>query len=412
VARGRTRIVAGIVTAFTLSGMWAGAASAAPDGEATRVAAAEPDPTPADVAVPMPDLTLTARLGAGGMNLWRIPLSDDEGDVGHPYLVRTLSTGGFSYDNSRTLGGDFGNITAGDDGTADHVIWHGTADGSIKVWGVAGGSDTTPRLWLTLPHSSGWTWANSRPMVADVNGDGWDDLVVRHRATAGDRVWVLRSNGQRLTSPVAWSGASVVPAFETSRDVAGADFDGDGADDLLSIGTRLSGGVNYLAYRASASFGVAPTSGWAFAGAATSGWSFGRSRQLIGDVTGDGWADIVTIHATSAHPGFLVWVQRNCESEEAGLEPDCFEPPVLWKTMSTGGWSYANSRQYLADTNGDYTLDLVSVHYVGSGGMIVWRQLSNGSTFGSPQMVADLRTGGWNFLRSRESVADTWGLIT
>jgi hypothetical protein len=404
------RVVAGVLAAFLGAGLGNGVAAAAPDDAVARVAQAEL--TPAEVGVPLPDLTFTYRLGAGGMNVWRLPLSDLEAGYGHVQLVRSLTTGGFSYDRSRTVSGDFGNLTAGDDGTADHVIWHGLADGSVKVWAIGGGSDPTPRLWYTLPHSSGWTWANSRLTVGDVDGDGWDDLVVRHRATGGDKLWVLRSNGTKLRAPALWSGASLLPSFSGSREAGGGDVDGDGADDLLSIGTTTVGRVSHLRYRVSASYGVAPVAGWAFDGAPTSGWSYPRSRQLIGDVTGDGWADIVTIHATSAHPGFLVWVQRNCEPTQSGLAPDCFEAPRLWKTMSTGGWSYAGSRQYLADTNGDYVLDLVSVHRVNSGGMLVWRQLSSGSTFGAPQVVADLRSSGsWDWTRSRESVADTWGTL-
>ncbi len=86
----------------------------------------------------------------GGFNLFRMPLSDLEFDYGDVSMVRTLSTGGFSYDRSRTIAGDFGNLTAGDDGTADHVIWHAASDGTVRLWAVAGGSDTVPRLWQTL----------------------------------------------------------------------------------------------------------------------------------------------------------------------------------------------------------------------------------------------------------------------
>jgi hypothetical protein len=133
----------------------------------------------ASTIVPMPDLGITHRLPGGGMNLWRIPLSELENGYGTPQLVKTLNYGAFSYDNSRTLTGDFGDITASDDGTADHLIWHAQPNGGVLVWAVGGGGDTTPRLWQDL-RTGGWSWANSRPIVGDVTGDGWDDLVVRH----------------------------------------------------------------------------------------------------------------------------------------------------------------------------------------------------------------------------------------
>src|SRR5690242_18497332 len=53
--------------------------------------------------VPMPDLAITHRLPGGGMNLWRLPLSEYDPNYGTPQLVKTLNYGGFSYDNSVTL---------------------------------------------------------------------------------------------------------------------------------------------------------------------------------------------------------------------------------------------------------------------------------------------------------------------
>lgn len=84
----------------------------------------------------------------------------------------------------------------------------------------------------------------------------------------------------------------------------------------------------------------------------------------------------------SANGGVIVWVEINCASGPGDL---CFELPERWQTLP--GWSFANSRQYLADTNGDYVDDLVSVHRSGDGGMYVWRHVSDGSTFLAPERV-------------------------
>ena len=85
---------------------------------------------------------------------------------------------------------------------------------------------------------------------------------------------------------------------------------------------------------------------------------------------------------------------------------------MVWQELKTGGWSFAGSRQYLADTNGDGLDDLISVHSQAGGGEIVWRALSTGTGFGTPQIVANLKTGGWNYLNSREKVASLYGQIT
>jgi len=90
----------------------------------------------------------------------------------------------------------------------------------------------------------------------------------------------------------------------------------------------------------------------------------------------------------------------------------CMTAPWVYQDLKSGGWSFAGSRQYLADTNGDGMDDLISVHSQPGGGEIVWRALSTGSAFAAPEIVANLKTGGWNYLNSRESVADLYGQIT
>ena len=130
------------------------------------------------------------------------------------------------------------------------------------------------------------------------------------------------------------------------------------------------------------------------------------SRQLVGDVTGDGRDDLVTVHQ-QPNGGILVWVHPNCNYGYT-----CLQAPVVWQDLRTGGWSFAGSRQYLADTNGDGKDDLVGVHQQsGNPGELIWRHLSTGTGFSTPQIIADLRTGGWTYAASREGVANLYGEI-
>jgi hypothetical protein len=342
------------------------------------------------------ELALIHRLGAG-MNLWSLPLSDQAGDYGRPGLVRSLNYGGFSYDRSHTLSGDFGNVSGSDDGTPDHVIWHAQPNGGVLVWGVGGGSDTAPKLWRDL-RTGGWSWASSSPLVGDVNGDGWDDLVVRHaNGPSSANVWVFLSDGRTLGAPQLWGKTGLgLRAFMS-------DANGDGWEDMLiarPFGTGLRYGV-LLVNGAGTAFETSEKS--VFTGSPTGGWSYGASRQLAGDVTGDGLADIVTLHAQGGNPGLLVWVHRNCTVPGGAI---CFEPPKIWQDLRTGGWSYAGSRQYLADTNGDGVEDLVTVHsQAGNPGVLVWRHLSTTTQLAAPQIVSDLRTGGWTYTASRATVS-------
>ena len=357
--------------------------------------------------VQLPDLGITHRLPSGGMNLWRMPLSDLEDGFAQPQLVKNLDFGGFSYDNSVTLAGDVGDLTPSDDGTADHIIWHAQPNGGVLLWAVGGGSDTTPRLWQDL-RTGGWSYANSRPMVGDVNGDGWDDLVVQHRLGGGfgANIWVFLSDGQRLGAPQLWAAdTSWHPGYRYLL----ADANGDGRDDIIEVETIVGESGYALAYVGKFSDGSSTFSGWheLFEGPASAGWSFAASRQLAGDVTGDGADDLVTIHA-QPNGGILVWVhQWNADPSNGTVAKAA---PMLWQDLRTGGWSFAGSRQHLADTNGDGADDLISVHsQSGNPGILLWRHLSTGSGLAAPQIVADLRTGGWSYSVSRESVADTYG---
>lgn len=347
---------------------------------------------------PSPALPLAHRLTPGGLNLWQLPLADRAGDYGRPALRKTLDFGGFSYDRSRTVTGNVARVTASDDGSDDTILWHAQPNGGVLVWAVGGGSDTSPRLWLDL-RTGGWAWAASVPMVGDVNGDGWDDLVVRHAYGSASNVWVFLSDGAKLGQPQLWGKTYGLE----QRSVLG-DVDGDGRADLLV--TRPAAGGSGLTYEvlgaAANATGFTGFRSTVFTGPSSAGWSDAASRTVIGDVTGDGKADVVTLHAQGGNPGLLVWVHRNCGQS---LGTTCFEQPAVWQDMRTGGWSYLASRQYLADTDGDGVDDLVSVHsQSGNPGLLVWRNRSSTAGFGAPQILADLRTGGWSYAASRVSL--------
>jgi hypothetical protein len=403
----RRGLVAAVVAATVTGGVSTAAADEAQllTGDDPAHAAAQPgDVSAAGTIVPMPDLGIAHRLPAGGMNLWRIPLSELEQGYAQPQLVKKLDFGGFSYDRSVTLPGDFGDITPSDDGTTDFVIWHAQPNGGVLLWAVGGGSDTTPRLLMDL-RTGGWSYANSTPMLGDVTGDGWDDLVVAHaNGQFGTNIWVFPSDGSRLGPPQLWMASP--NAWGPTNRFSLADLDGDGRADFV----WTFGGSNlvYMPYMSTGSnFSVdgAVNGGPVFVGPSSAGWSFSGSRLLASDVTGDGLVDLVTVHSQPGG-GILVWMHENCSDGTSF----CLQAPVVWQDLRTGGWSFAGSRQYLADTDGDFIADLVSVHQQsGNPGELIWRHRSTGTGFSTPQVIADLRTGGWTYSASREKVADLYG---
>ena len=127
-------------------------------------------------------------------------------------------------------------------------------------------------------------------------------------------------------------------------------------------------------------------------------------------MNGDGFGDLLTVHAQRGG-AILVWAHLGFYDELNGTP--CLDDPVVWQDLRTGGWSFAGSRQHLADTDGDGDGDLVSLHSQGGNpGILVWRHRSTRTGSSTPQIVADLRTGGWSYSASRESVADLYGTLT
>jgi len=151
--------------------------------------------------------------------------------------------------------------------------------------------------------------------------------------------------------------------------------------------------------------GGAPAVAAPFDGPANVGWSFGASRQLLGDVTGDGYDDVVTVHQ-AARGKILVFGHENCEQGDVTPGVNCLDTPAVWQDLRGGSWSYFDSQQFLADTDADGLEDLISIHRTPRG-VGVYRHLSDGSSFAAPETLNHLV--GWNFTWTRGSVADTWG---
>ncbi|WP_456789468.1 hypothetical protein [Cellulomonas sp. P5_C5] len=363
-----------------------------------------------------PELDIAHSLPSGGLNLWRLPLAAENPTLGQPALKATLQTGGFEYARSRTASGDFGNVTGVDDGSPDWLISHGQPNGGVLLWVVGGGPDSTPRLWADL-RGGGWSWENSRQLVGDADGDGYDDVISVHRTDTADgpaaNVWVHRTTGAGFQDPVLWATIPrAVDELMTRDNLPGepfvdvrytvADLNGDGFADLAS--THRGGSawnafdsMFYLPWINTGSGFRTPAHG---TGAFRHhGWSFDESRDLSADTNGDGVDSLFTIHRQPGG-GILIW-------ERWG---DVLNVWDLRSDLSAGGWSYDGSRQVAADVSGDGIEEIVSIHDQVGGGLLVWAHVFQvrgnlGALPSGLSVIADLRGGGWTFGSSRESAA-------
>ncbi|GEK22234.1 hypothetical protein [Cellulomonas xylanilytica] len=351
----------------------------------------------------------------GGINLWRAPVgSAGLGEPVAPALVATLDTGGFRFDQSRTGSGVFAPV--GSPPTPDALISHQQPNGGVLLW-VVPVSTGQPEVWADL-RGGGWSWADSRQYVGDVDGDRRDDVVSVHRndwglGAVGVNVWVHRNTGSGFADPQLWAtimprdipGAEHIDRWEPfvdSRFLVG-DVNGDRRADL-SMTHRANGAargygmIHTLWQNTGGSF--ANSGRWE--GARTSqGWSFDASRDLLQEIDGYGRRGLTIVHQQPGD-GVLVF-HRPFHPENGGGWSGVW----LASDLRAGGWSWSGSRQVAADIDSDGREDLLSVHAQVSGGELVWAHTLAGpfEPMGAPVLVGDLRSGGWDFRTSTETVS-------
>jgi hypothetical protein len=356
-----------------------------------------------------PSLEITHWLPYGGINLWQVPLAKNDPAFGKPKLVNSLVAGGWDFGSSRTEAGNFGNVSGVDDGSPDWLISHRQPDGGLLLWVVGGGPDPTPHVWGEL-RTGGWSWDNSRQLVGDVDGDGLDDVVSVHSnpmapGNVGTNVWVHHNTGHGFAAPVLWAQLQdparpwLLP-FNQIRYQLG-DVNGDGRADLVSTVPLVTGGNTwYDGIRHT----VHVSTGSSFRTAASSSetpagqpLSFSIGSELLADIDGDGRKDLVNAQVRQGG-GLEMWVRKS-----AG---EVFGQPTLLTSLYAGGWNYYLSRQYVADVDGDGRDDIITMHAQPDGGSLLWWHRTNdaGTALEAPVVIGALSGGGWSYNASRATV--------
>jgi len=177
------------------------------------------------------------------------------------------------------------------------------------------GNFGTPRVFPT--------WGSySRPVLADVNGDGLLDVVLdspnssqggigTNITAAGGTVGVLLNNGDgTLGSEVFWGNQTLYSMTNSSLNTVGvavADVDGDGRSDLISACFTHSGPPTF-AYNYYLSVNLGNPDG-----SFQDGKAFPVTNGIVAldaaDLNGDGRVDIVTVdykYLDNVDPGFMV----------------------------------------------------------------------------------------------------------
>ncbi len=274
-----------------------------------------------------------------------------EGNMTGAYLGLSVATAG-------DVNGDgFGDVVAGEYGYSNGQ----TGEGAIQLYYGGGDPPAATPGWAAPGDFASSNYAWSVAGAGDVNGDGYDDYLVGDPTysdgTASGRGRVFLVYGSPFGPSGWWAGIGGAAGDQLGVSAASAgDINGDGYDDII-VGAHQGGaGVGKALVWYGRSGGLTAGQAADSVVASAAGTQFGGSVAGAGDVNGDGYADVVVgapadMSTVSGEGGVFLYLGG----------PGGLSHTVAWSAH--GGQQDAHLGSSVAgagDINGDGYSDLVA----------------------------------------------------
>ncbi|WP_415947926.1 trypsin-like serine protease [Streptomyces sp. KLOTTS4A1] len=326
------------------------------------------------------------------------------------------STTDFNDDGADDIGLLYDYGTAAD-GRRRTGLWTFTSTGGT-------GFDNPVKKWDSADSGRSWTWARSKPVHGDFNGDGKDDVAVLYdngeQTGGGNRsaLWTFTSTGDDFTDPVrVWDSAESFSSWTWagSKPMAG-DFDGDGRDDiavLYDYGTTEDGRrrTGLWTFTSTGTGFANPVKKWDSADSGRS-WTWASSTPMAGDHNGDGKDDITVLYDNGKQSDGRY---RTALWHFTSTGNDFTAPARVWDsaTDTSRSWTWASSKPVSGDFNGDGKDDVAVLYNRGEqdeGGYrtALWTFTSTGDDYAGPVPVWDSAAsfGSWTWANSAPMAGD------
>ncbi|MEJ6395938.1 FG-GAP-like repeat-containing protein [Gymnodinialimonas sp. 2305UL16-5] len=298
-------------------------------------------------------------------DMWSIytMLGNDDGTFGAVRTTSNTDFGGAWWRDKEKIIGDING-----DGYSDIVAFVGLG-GRDQIHTMLGQADGTFGEVKTTQHTFGGAWwAPREKFIGDVNGDGFDDLVVlRGLDDLSQNLYTMLGTSDGTFGPVVGTSSFLASAWWADKEKLLADINGDGFADLVVFSERDSHAqIHTLLGTADGSFGDLRTTYTEFG---ATWWA--DKEKLADDVDGDGNADIVILRGLND--------QQSIHTLH-GSDEGTFEH-VVTSIYDFGGAWWAEKQKFLGDVDGDGRSDIVGMHEVNN--FIVSLSGRNNGTFGA-----------------------------